>query len=291
VSILGDDRDRRRLAGELKLLRIRAGMSGRKLGALLDIEQGTVSKIETLRQKHIPGSLIARWCDATDAPAAKRGELLDLGERIQLGPQSWEEAGGGSADLNPQVAALEAKTALLLNFRPMTVPGLLQTEAYARRIISSGPKGAPEDLASWVANRTEGRRHVLTDPAKAFRFVITEAALRMPFGPAGDPVVLDEHAEQLARVRWATQQPNITVAVLPLAACPAWRQYGFVIFDEVAGGDPVVHIETISRPVEVTDEPGVSDHRTLFAGLLGACVTGGQARELIDAAASSLRPS
>jgi hypothetical protein len=41
----------------------------------------------------------------------------------------------------------------------------------------------------------------------------------------------------------------------------------------------------------VTDEPGVSDHRTLFAGLLGACVTGGQARELIDAAASSLRPS
>jgi transcriptional regulator with XRE-family HTH domain len=289
MSSLGDNTQRERLAAELKRLRIRAGITGRELADRLEITQGTISKIETGRQKQVSASLIAGWCDATGATAAKRGELLDLGERIQVGPQSWEEAGNGSTDLGPQVAEMEAKTGLLSVYLPVTIPGLLQTEAYARRVISAGPDGAPADLAQKVMNRTELRRHALADPAKRFRFLITEAALRWPLGPAGDPVVLDEHQEQIARVRWATEQPNITAAILPLAPSAAWRTGGFVIFDEVAGGDPLVHLETPARPYYITDPPKVEFYRRLFANLLAASVTGNEARAIISAAAAALR--
>ena len=79
------------------------------------------------------------------------------------------------------------------------------------------------------------RQQVLYDAAKRFRFVVPEAVLRWPHGPPGDPAVLDEHREQLARVDWAIGRPNVEVGILPLAPVAAWRTAGFVIFDDVEG--------------------------------------------------------
>src|SRR5207302_464748 len=110
---------------------------------------------------------------------------------------------------------------------------------------SSGPEGAPPDLADRVMNRTD-RQRVLYEKGKRFRFVIPEAVLRWPYGPPGDAVVLDEHREQLARVEWASRRPNVEVGILPLAPVAVWRTAGFVIFDEVEDGEPLVHLEMLT---------------------------------------------
>jgi hypothetical protein len=147
-----------------------------------------------------------------------------------------EAALDGSTDFGRETADLEARTGLLSNYQPAAIPGLLQTPAYARRLLSSGPGGVPPDLADRVMSRIE-RQRVLYGVDKQFRFVIPEAVLRWPYGPPDDPAVPDEHREQLARVEWAASRPNVEVGILPLRPVAVWRTAGFVIFDEVEDGE------------------------------------------------------
>jgi transcriptional regulator with XRE-family HTH domain len=291
MSAFGSDDQRKRLAAELKRLRVRAGISGRELARRMDAAQSTVSKVESGEQKRVTAGLIVRWAKATDAPDERLAELLELNEQIQVGPESWEAASEtGSTDFGRETAELENATRLLSNYRPAAIPGLLQTPAYARRLLSSGPDGEPADIATRVMNRAE-RQRLLYDETKTFRFVIPEAVLRWPYGPPDDPAVPDEHREQLAKVEWATRRPNVVVGILPLAPVAAWRSTGFVIYDEVEGRDPQVHIEWLTRPYNETKPEAVEMCRRAFDNLLAASVTGDAARALIDRTMDALGDS
>ena len=94
--------------------------------------------------------------------------------------RAWEAASEtGSTDFGREMADLEARTGLLSNYQPAAIPGLLQTPAYARRLLSSGPRGVPADLADRVMSRIE-RQRVLYGEGKRFRFVIPEGVLTRP---------------------------------------------------------------------------------------------------------------
>ena len=229
------------------------------------------------------------WAKATSATDAQQGRLMAIMEGVLAGPSSWEDASEtGSTDFASEVAELEARTGLLSNYQPAAIPGLLQTPEYARRLLSSGPAGAPPDLAARIMGRID-RVRVLYDEAKHFRFVIPEAAPRWPYGPPGDRAVLYEHREQLARVRWAAERPNIDVGILPLAPVGVWRLAGFVIFDEVEDGDPLVHLEWLTRPYNITEPQQVAECQVAFENLMLASVTGTEAEAIIQRALDDLR--
>ncbi|MGH3183202.1 MAG: Scr1 family TA system antitoxin-like transcriptional regulator, partial [Streptosporangiaceae bacterium] len=130
---------------------------------------------------------------------------------------------------------------------------------------------------------------VLYDETKQFRFVIPEAALRWPYGPPDDPAVLDEHREQLARVEWATQRPNVTVGILPLAPVAAWRTAGFIIFDDVEGGEPQVHLEWLTRPYNIFEPDQVEMCQQAFSNLIAEAVTGDEATAVFRRVLEGLR--
>lgn len=286
MSAFGAGPQRRRLAEELKRLRIASGLTGRQLAPLTGIEQSSISRIERGQQR-VSVQQVALWCKATGASDEKQAELLALAEDILVGPRSWREASEtGSEDLQPELADLEARTGLLSIYTPAAFPGLLQTAAYARRLFSSGPEGVLPDTAERVVHRLE-RQRILYDEGKRFAFVIPEAVLRWPYGPPDDPVVPGEHREQLARIEAVMDRPNVTVGILPLRATAPWRLAGFDIYDEVADGEPVVHLEWLTRPYDVTDPDQVEMCRVAFANLMSASVAGGQALELIRAAAAA----
>jgi transcriptional regulator with XRE-family HTH domain len=272
---------RRRLAQELKLLRNAAGLSTTALAVPLGVNQSTVSRIERA-QKRATIQEVDAWCDATRATRAKRQELLRLAEEVIVGPRTWSAAqDGGSGDLQHVTQSLEATTGLLSVYQPVSVPGLLQTPAYARHLLSSGPDGPPADLAERVLSRME-RQRILYNEDKRIRFVIPEVALLWPYGAPDDPAVPDEHLEQLARIETATRRPNVDVGILPLGPLAFWRLGGFVIHDEIQGdGDPFVHLELLTRPYDVTEPSDVDMFRRTFDNLMGAAVTGDAARDLI----------
>jgi transcriptional regulator with XRE-family HTH domain len=279
---------RRRLGAALRRLRLTAEMTGEQLGAAVGINQARVSRVENGDFKRLPLSTVDAWCEATGAPTSIRRDVLALAEQVLLGPTSWSEAGAsGSTNLQPTSRDIEAKTGILSFYQPVSIPGLLQTPAYARRLLSSGPDGTPADIAQRVMDRVE-RQHILYDQDKQIRFVIPEAALLWPYGPPDDPAVMDEHREQLGRVLMALDRPNVQVGVLPLRPVAVWRLGGFVIYDEVQGGDSFVHLELLTRPFDLDKPADVDFFRRTFINLMDASVTGDEARRLIVAAMRAL---
>jgi transcriptional regulator with XRE-family HTH domain len=281
-------KQQQQLASQLRRLRTLASLSGRELGQQIGIDQSSISRIENAGQKITIAATLA-WCQATGATDSQQATLLALAEDILIGPASWEEAfTTDSTDGQRTTMDLEARTGTLSIYQPAVLPGPVQTPAYARRVLSSGPHGTPADLASRVMNRID-RQAILYDETKHFRFVIPEAVLRWPFGTPGDPATLDDHHEQLARVATVSQRPNVELGILPLQPCPTWRLSGFVIYDNVEDGQPQVHLEWLTRPFDIFDPQQIQTCRQAFSNMLAESATGNHARDLITATAADLR--
>ena len=290
MSAFGTETQGRRLAEELKRLRVAAGLTGRQLAPQIGVEQSTISRIEHGLQR-VSVRQVALWGKATGATDERMAELLGLAEDILVGPRSWRDASEtGSTDLQPEIADLEARTGTLSIYQPAALPGLLQTAAYARRLFSSGPEGVFPDIAERVMHRLE-RQRILYDDSKQFRFVIPEAVLRWPYGSPDDPAVPDEHREQLARVEMAMDRPNVQIGILPLRPTASWRLAGFDIYDDIKDGEPLVHLEWLTRPYNIFEPEQVEMCRQAFSNLMAEAVKGGEARQLVASAADSLKGS
>ena len=106
---------------------------------------------------------------------------------------------------------------------PGCVPGLLQTEDYARALTAAGYPDAPAAETSRRVALRITRQQILTRPDPPHLWtVIDEAVLRRP---AGSPAVM---RAQLTRLIDAAAMPNITLQVLPFAAGPHPAMYGMV---------------------------------------------------------------
>ncbi|MFY1669713.1 helix-turn-helix domain-containing protein [Plantactinospora sp. WMMB334] len=109
---------------------------------------------------------------------------------------------------------LEATATLIRTYEVQFVPGLLQTEEYARAVVRLGHGSAREDeVARRVRLRME-RQQVLTRPDPPMLWaVVDEAALRRP---VGGPEVMRDQLEALIGI--VTKMPNVKLQVVPLAA-------------------------------------------------------------------------
>ncbi len=116
---------------------------------------------------------------------------------------------------------LEEAATLIRGYEPQCVPGLLQTEDYARALISQGFPSETAAEAERLVRVRMTRQQVLTraDPPRLW-MVLDEAVLRRP---AGGPGVM---RAQLGRLIDAAAMPNITLQVLPFAAGPHRAMYG-----------------------------------------------------------------
>lgn len=277
MSAFGVEELRERLGRSLAQLRVASGLSQPQLAARIESSQPTVSRIEKGKQS-IPVPLVDVWCQATGATDQRRQELLALAEKILLGPSSWEEVTGGLG-AHREAAEMESKAAQISVYQPAILPGLLQTAAYARRVISAGPNGIPPDFADRVLGRLE-RQRVLYDPTKQVRFVVPEAVLRWPIGPE-EEATIGEHLEQLNRIAEVMARPNVDVRFLPMKPRPVWRTGGFVLFDKIEGEEPRVHLELLTRPVNIEAPTQVDMYQRVFANLMNASVAGEDARDLL----------
>lgn len=141
-------------------------------------------------------------------------------------------------------------TATIMHKYMLTIPGLLQTEAYARAVLSLWPGRSEEDLEEQVAARI-GRQDLLhRTPPPNIRVILDESVLRCP--------VADQKvwANQLTHLRFSAEQPCITLQVLPLAAgFHSLKGYGSLSLLWQADGNGVVYLEG-NASGELLDEAG-----------------------------------
>lgn len=120
----------------------------------------------------------------------------------------------------------EREATRLRMFEPVVVPGLLQTEAYARAIFRTRFGIAEEEIAEQVAARMK-RQEILTGPNPvALWAILDEWGLRRPVG--GPAVMLD----QINRLIEAANQPNMLIQVIPAeTGAHEGVRGGFIIAD------------------------------------------------------------
>ncbi|QKV91688.1 helix-turn-helix transcriptional regulator [Streptomyces sp. NA02950] len=173
----------------VKVFRERAGLTQEELAPLVRYSPQTVASIEQGR-RFPQQDFIERAEDVLDAFGVLRAAAKHLARRKGLA--SWFR----------QWAGLEEQAISVCMYECRAVPGLLQTEAYARAVFHSGvPPLADEQIESQLAARQERQRLLQERPNTAFNFIIEEALLLRRTGGADVTRELIDHLLECADLR------------------------------------------------------------------------------------------
>ncbi|MET9656894.1 helix-turn-helix transcriptional regulator [Streptomyces sp. NPDC006510] len=201
----------RRLGGELRRIREHTGLSLTAAAAMLGTDRTTISNIESGRFG-VSAERVRAWAGHYGCPDAAYVEALaDMAtERIN---GWWEDYRGDLTSDALDLAELEHHAVGIRSVQIMYMPGLLQTEDYARAVFAeSVPPPSPARQRRQLSHRLK-RRDVL-DRAEltACTFLIHEAALRMVYGDASVA------RGQLDNLLQQSERDNVTIRAIPFAA-------------------------------------------------------------------------
>ncbi|GIM95646.1 helix-turn-helix domain-containing protein [Paractinoplanes toevensis] len=230
---------RRELGIELR--RLRGERRGAAVATALGWSESKLSRIETAHTSISEGDL-DRLLTAYGVRVEDRDRLRDLARRGS-DRAWWTQYRSSVPDPYDEYVALEGEAALISEWEAQVVPGLLQTDEYARAVIERGADvGDPRVIQRRLALRM-ARQAVLTrDPPPALRMVLDEAVLHREVG--GREVLL----RQLARLSEAAHRPGLELSILPFSAgAHAGQIESFMVLDFAPGTRaPVVHIEGLT---------------------------------------------
>jgi transcriptional regulator with XRE-family HTH domain len=276
---------RRRLAAELRGIRESKGKSGDSVAAALRWSPSKISRYERARTGLRPGE-VERLLDYYGITGSQRTLLLGLAEdAAQKG--WWEEYADSLSEDYQQFIGLEHEATSIAIWHVDVVPGLLQTEAYARHIISSYSRVepvAPGMIGRLVKVRMQ-RQHVLNREGLQLLVVLDESVLKRRIG---DESLMYDQLQRLAR---ETERPNRTVRILPLDTQHTVFGESFVIFgfgeDSDAMLQDVVSTEQLRSGFTLEGERETYLHRIAFQMLAEASLGSAESRELILETAES----
>jgi transcriptional regulator with XRE-family HTH domain len=212
--MIGPTVRRRRLGSELRRLREAHSVKLEEVAEQLGLAASTLSRIETGKAPTRTAYLTAMLdLYGVDDPR-QRQVLLDMAREGHR--KGWWAA---YQELLPTgfsvYVGLEAEAASLRAYEALVVHGLLQTEAYARAVMTAVRRRlSRDDIERLVALRMQ-RQDVLfrTDPVQLW-LILDEAVIRRSMGP---PEVM---YGQLMHLSEAAQWPNVTLQVLPFSSGP-----------------------------------------------------------------------
>jgi transcriptional regulator with XRE-family HTH domain len=258
---------RRRLRGELRRIRQEANETQDQVAAVMDwslsklirIENGSVG-ISTNDLK-----MLLNHYGITDDNRVD--ELVALAKAAK--ERSWWSVYG---DIAPprliQFIEYESAAIVRRSFEPLLIPGLLQTEEYAREVIRQFNGRPPKDrLDALVAFRMK-RQELLkrTVPPPWFFFILNEGVVRRVVG--GNDIMQGQirHLIELA------SQKNVTIEIVPFTAGVHRGMHGpFVVLEfPEAEDDDVLYLESPRGDLINRDDPEeILAYREIFEDLRG----------------------
>jgi transcriptional regulator with XRE-family HTH domain len=270
---------RRRLAAELRELREGKGKSGDSVAAALKWSASKISRYERARTGLRPRE-VERLLDYYQVTGPRRALLLGLAEdAAQKG--WWEDFADTLSEDYQQFIGLEHEATSMAIWHVDVVAGLLQTEGYARHIISSYSRVEPVTprMIGRLVNVRMRRQQVLDREGLQLSVVLDEAVLRRRIG---DESVMYEQLHHLVR---QADRPNLTLRILPLDAQHSVFGESFVILGFGDGSDAmlqdVVVTEQLRSSLTLDGERETYLHRIAFQALSDAALDPAASRALI----------
>jgi hypothetical protein len=182
------------------------------------------------------------------------------------------------------LASLEEDTALIRNFEPSILPGLLQLPAYTAGLIAVGPHGTVRNTRALVDFRLARQRVLARPDPPRYQPIISEAALR---NQVGSPLLMRAQLRKLAE---AARLDHVELRVLPATAgAYLWLAAPFHLLSLRPPGRLTVSVvEQFTRSLFVEDEDEVAAHMEIFELLLSASLDRTHSLELIEELASKV---
>lgn len=231
---------RRRLRAELRRARLDVGLTQEQVASAMDWSLSKLIRIENGSVGISTNDLKAILQHYKITDETRTAELLALSRAAR--ERTWWSTYRDVAPLRLiQLVEYEAAAFIARSFQPLLVPGLLQTEAYARAAIhSTGPEIPERGIDVRVEIRMK-RQELLKrrDPPLLF-FIMDEAVVRRWVGGR------DVMRHQLERMLELSDAPNVTIEVVPFSAgLHPGMQGPFVIYEfPDAADDDVLYLES-----------------------------------------------
>lgn len=266
------------LGRRLQDLRERSDLKREEAAKLLRVAPATIRRMETaevaLKIPYVQVLLTAYGVGPEEADV-----FTGLVEEANK-PGWWQRFHDILPDWFSVYVSLEGAAALLREYEPHFVPGLLQTEEYARSILLAGAVGrsSPEDTERHVALRMARQSLLTSSDAPRFWVVMDETVIRRPVGDS--PEVM---RAQIDRLLEAADLPNVTLQIAEFASGHHPGTYGpFVIFRFAEPELPdMVFSEYLTGAVYLDARPEVATHLEVMDRMAAQAATAQSTKEIL----------
>jgi len=274
----------RRLAAELRRLRAEAELSREQVAAQTGVNEGTLYRLETARARPQRRTLLA-LLDLYGVSEAVRSDLLDLSKSAD--GQGWLRP--YQSELPEEYAAyisFEAEARSVRNYESLFIPGLLQTEDYARAVITGTlPMASQPEVEQRVQARIERQELLTAERPLELWAIVDEAAVRRM---VGGPGVM---RGQLLHLLQAVDRPNITLQVITFEAGAHPGMPGSFVYMEFGdAADPeLVYVDTLAGDLFLEAEADLRRYSQMFDHLRATALSQSQTADMISAVIESLK--
>ena len=290
VETTGSTVPRRQLGRYLRELRNRERLTVKAAAEKLEWSEAKMWRIET-GQTSLRSLDVEAMCRIYGAPADLTEALMGLAKETKA--RGWWHAYG---DVIPEgfdvYIGLEEAASQLAWYESELVPGLLQTEDYARTLIEADNPGFDAEEISRRVHVRMARQPLVyraTAPLQ-LSVVLNEGILRRP---VGGPTVM---SAQLARLAEVSERPNVSVRVVPFSAGLHGGMLSgpFVILRFPLNGDgresepATVYVDGFTGALYLDKPNEVDRYAQAFDSVWAMALNDSQSRTLIRQAAKEL---
>jgi hypothetical protein len=272
------------LGAQLRRLREAVGISAEKAGYEIRASRSKISRMET-------GRVGFKVRDIEDLLSLygvldekQRARVIALAARSRE-PEWWTQYNDILPDWFETYLGLESAAAAIRSFEAQFVPGLFQTEDYARAVTTLGHQTASGDEIERRVGLRLRRQDLLArrEPPRVWA-VIDEAVLRRPIGGAA------VMRAQLGRLGEAARLPFVTLQVIPFARgghAGASGSFSILRFEERDLPD-VVYMEQLTSAVYLDQRPDVEHYLEVVDQLSSEALTPADTTRFIEQVAREI---
>jgi transcriptional regulator with XRE-family HTH domain len=268
---------------DLRELREAARVTIRTAAAEIEVQPGTLSKIEGGKQA-IKASHIKLLTPLYGVSADERARLLELASEANV--SGWWVAYSRHVPAWFKLfLGYESESSSLHSYESELIPGLLQTPGYARAVaLAVRPDSSESELDRQVELRRERQQRLAGEDPPAFHAVLNEACLHRL---VGGRAVMREQLEHLQRL---AELDHVTIQVLPFSAGahPAMTAPFLLMGFDVEPRMNTVYLENGRGSVYLEGETDLTRYAAIFEQLTQQAANQRAAIDLIATVGSNL---
>jgi len=258
---------RRRLGIELRRIREDAGLTIEQVAEAIGCSVSKISRIESANVTPAPRD-VREMLELYKIRGVQLDSLVQVAREAR--ERSWWHAYRDARADQATYVDFEVAVTSMLTYQMSLVPGLLQTEEYARAAIAAlRPEMNAEDIERQVELRMARQSLLDREDAPTLSAILDEAVLCRVIG--GSKTM----AEQLRRLGEAAVSPRIELQILPFAAGAHGGMDGaFTILGFAGQVHPdIVHLENLTSDVYLQRPDEIRPYRSMFDRLSKASLS------------------